>query len=138
MSTYESWREDRLTQVAVAWILGCIFVRFLEDNSLVDPPRFSGTGDWRHRALDEHNLYFRAHPRESDREYLLHLFRAVAAFPVADQMFDERHNPLWSLGPSGDAATGLLGLWQRIDPDSGALAHDFTDPAWDTRFLGDL
>ena len=140
-STYDSWREERLTQVAVAWILGCVFVRFLEDNALVDPPRLSGPGDRRRRALDEHNLYFRAHPTESDREYLLHVFHKVAALPVAGPIFDERHNPLWSLDPeilSGDAATRLLGLWQRIDPDSGILAHDFTDPAWDTRFLGDL
>ena len=140
-SSYDSWREDRLTQVAVAWILGCVFVRFLEDNALVDPPCLSGPGDRRHRALDEHNLYFRARPKETDREYLLHVFRAVASLPVAGQLFDERHNPLWSFDPeilSGDAATRLLGLWQRIDPDSGGLAHDFTDPAWDTRFLGDL
>ena len=136
--TYESWRDEHLTQVAVAWILGCVFVRFLEDNTLVDPPRLSGPGDRRRRALDEHNLYFRAHPTESDREYLLHVFRKVAALPVAGLIFDERHNPLWSLGPSGDAATRLLGLWQRIDPDSGALTHDFADAAWDTRFLGDL
>ncbi len=144
--TYDSWRDEHLTQVAVAWILGCVFVRFLEDNALVDPPRLSGPGARRQRALDEHTLYFRAHPEESDRDYLLHVFRAVAALPVADRIFDEAHNPIWSLeqpgeqfrAPSGDAAGRLLGLWQRIDPDSGALAHDFTDPAWDTRFLGDL
>ena len=144
--TYDSWRDEHLTQVAVAWILGCVFVRFLEDNALVDPPRLSGPGARRQRALDEHTLYFRAHPEETDRDYLLHVFRAVAALPVADCIFDEAHNPIWSLeqpgeqfrAPSGDAAGRLLGLWQRIDPDSGALAHDFTDTAWDTRFLGDL
>ena len=139
--TYDAWREERLTQVAVAWILGCVFVRFLEDNALVDPPRLSGPGERRTRALDEHNLYFRAHPTDTDREYLLHVFRAVAALPVAGQLFDERHNPLWSVNPemlSGDAATRLLRLWQRIDPDSGVLAHDFTDRIRDTRFLGDL
>ena len=144
--TYTAWREEHLTQVAVAWILGCVFVRFLEDNALVDPPLLSGPGERRKRALDEHNLYFRAHPTDSDREYLLHVFRTVASLPVAGQLFDEAHNPIWSLeqpdrefrAPSGDAATRLLGLWQRIDPDSGTLAHDFADPAWDTRFLGDL
>ncbi len=116
-------------------------MRFLEDNALVDPPRLSGPGGRRKRALDEHTLYFRAHPTDTDREYLLHVFRAAAALPVAGQLFDERHNPLWSVDAemlSGDAAIGLLHLWQRIDPDSGALAHDFTDKAWDTRFLGDL
>ena len=25
-----------------------------------------------------------------------------------------------------------------MDPDTGGLRHDFTDPEWDTRFLGDL
>ena len=140
---YAAWRDDRLTQVAVAWILGCVFVRFLEDNALVDPPRLSGSGERRQRALDEHTLYFRAHATNTDREYLLHVFHAVAALPVAGQLFDEGHNPLWRpaqkfRSPSGDAAGRLLGLWQRIDPDSGSLAHDFTDPTWDTRFLGDL
>ena len=112
--TYDAWREERLTQVAVAWILGCVFVRFLEDNALVDPPRLSGPGDRRTRALDEHNLYFRAHPTDTDREYLLHVFRAVAALPVAGQLFDERHNPLWSGRPRaalrrrGDAAAPFV------------------------------
>ena len=142
-SPYAAWRDDRLTQVAVAWILGCVFVRFLEDNTLVDPPRLSGSGERRQRALDEHTLYFREHPTDTDREYLLHVFRAVAALPIAGQLFDERHNPIWSIpesvrAPSGDTVSRLLRSWQRIDPDSGSLAHDFTDPAWDTRFLGDL
>ena len=136
--TYNAWREERLTQVAVAWILGCVFVRFLEDNALIDPPRLSGPSERRRRALDEHTLYFRKHPTDTDREYLLHVLRTVAALPAARQIFDERHNPMWSLGPSGDAATRLLNLWRRVDPDSGSLVHDFTDPEWDTRFLGDL
>ena len=145
-SPYVEWRDDYLTQVAVAWILGCVFVRFLEDNGLVGPPRLSGPGERRGRALDEHTLYFQPRPKDSDRDYLLHVFRTVAALPGARQLFDEAHNPIWALeqpgkefrAPSGDAAARLLGLWQRIDPDSGLLAHDFTDPGWGTRFLGDL
>lgn len=135
---YETWRESELEQVAAAWVLACVFVRFLEDNGLVDPPRLAGPGERRKLALDQHTLYFRAHPTDSDRDYLLHVFRAVAELPAAREVFDDRHNPLWTLGPSGDGATALLQLFQRIDPDSGALVHDFTDPAWDTRFLGDL
>ena len=143
---YTVWRDDRLTQVAVAWILACVFVRFLEDNGLVDPPRLSGPGERRGRALDEHTLYFRPRPRESDRDYLLYVFRAVAALPVAGQLFDDDHSPIWWLeqpdeefrAPSGDVVGRLLRLWQRINPDSGGLVHDFTDPDWDTRFLGDL
>ena len=33
---YEAWREDPLTQGAVAWVLSCVFVRFLEDIGLLD------------------------------------------------------------------------------------------------------
>jgi hypothetical protein len=32
----------------------------------------------------------------------------------------------------------ILDYNKRIDPESGALVHDFTDADWDTRFLGDL
>jgi len=135
---YESWRDAELEQIAAAWVLAGVFVRFLEDNGLVDVPLLAGPGERGRRALDERTLYFRSHPTDSDRDYLLHVFRTVAALPGSREVFDERHNPLWTLGPSGDAATVLLEFVQRIDPDTGALVHDFTDPAWDTRFLGDL
>jgi len=39
---YEIWRDDLITQSAVAWILGSVFVRFLEDNQLIDSPKLSG------------------------------------------------------------------------------------------------
>ena len=146
---YTVWRDARLTQIAAAWLLGCVFVRFLEDNRLVDPPRLSGPGERGRRALDEHTAWFRAHPIDTDREYLLHVFRETAALPAAAPLFHPDHNPVGTLDPSdeaarrtlrpsGDAAARLLALWQRIDPDTGVLTHDFTDPDWDTRFLGDL
>lgn len=138
--TYEVWRDGFLTQAAAAWILGCVFVRFLEDNALIDPPRLAGPGERGRRALDEQELYFRHADRRthSDRDYLLHVFGEVRALPAAAELFDPKHNPLWVVGPTGDGATRLLRFWQRVDPDTGALAHDFTDPDWNTRFLGDL
>ena len=30
--TLEEWRSDAITQPAAAWVLSCVFVRFLEDN----------------------------------------------------------------------------------------------------------
>ena len=39
---YEDWRSDYLTQAAAAWVLSSVFVRFLEDNRLIDPPRIAG------------------------------------------------------------------------------------------------
>ncbi len=135
---YEVWRDEQLTQVAVAWVLGCVFWRFLEDNALVDAPGISGPGERLEQAVERHLLYFRQHPEQTDREYLLSLFETAVALPGTSEVFDRAHNPLWRLGPSGDGARALLDFWQRRDPGTGELEHDFTDPAWDTRFLGDL
>ena len=44
--------------------------------------------------------------------------------------------------PTGSPATrpgACCAFFQKIDADAGStLIHDFTDPTWDTRFLGDL
>jgi len=42
---YEVWRDDYITQAAVAWILGCVFVRFLEDNDLIETAWLAGPGE---------------------------------------------------------------------------------------------
>src|SRR5437016_11642768 len=137
--SYEQWRSDHITQIAAAWVLSCVFARFLEDNRLVDPPKVAGPGERLGRARDEHELYFRAHPTETDREYLLHVFDELARLPGTQDIFGA-HNPIHELPTwlSGDAAGALLTFFQRIDANTGALVHDFTDPAWYTRFLGDL
>jgi hypothetical protein len=139
-AAYEMWRDERLTQVAVAWILGGVFVRFLEDNQLVATARLAGPGPRRQEALDQHELYFKHPDRRvlSDREYLLDVFAEAEKLRAAREVFDRQHNPLWCLALSGVGATTLLNFWQRLDPTTGVLVHDFTDPEWNTRFLGDL
>jgi type I restriction-modification system DNA methylase subunit len=106
---------------------------------LVDPARLSGPGERLVRARDEHELYFRAHPTQTDREYLLYIFGELRKLPGAKEIFGE-HNAVHELPNwlSGDAAGELLKFFQRIDANTGVLVHDFTDPNWDTRFLGDL
>src|SRR4051794_31195996 len=42
--SYGAWQEDTLAQAAVMWLLACVFVRFLEDNTLIDLPRLAGPG----------------------------------------------------------------------------------------------
>ncbi|MBI5446421.1 MAG: BREX-2 system adenine-specific DNA-methyltransferase PglX [Deltaproteobacteria bacterium] len=135
---YEIWRDETITQAGIAWILGCVFVRFLEDNLLLDDAQLSGPGTRLHEARDRHTLFFQKHPTETDREYLHEVFRQVAKPPAAKELYREVQNPLWSLGLSGDGAAKLLQFWQRIDPATGRLVHDFADPDWSTRFLGDL
>ena len=137
--SYEAWRSDYITQMAAAWVLSGVFVRFLEDNRLVDPPRIAGPGERLSRARDEHELYFRAHPTETDREYLLYVFDELARLPGTQDIFGA-YNPMHELPTwlSGDAAGELLQFFQRIDANTGTLVHDFTDADWNTRFLGDL
>ena len=136
---YEDWRSGAITQTAAAWVLSCVFVRFLEDNRLIDPPKIAGLNERLQRARDEHELYFRAHPKENDRDYLISVFDRLARLTATEELFGE-HNALRELPNwlSGDAAGELMRFFQKIDANSGTLIHDFTDPNWDTRFLGDL
>jgi hypothetical protein len=137
--TYNAWRDEELTQIAVAWILAGVFVRFLEDNELIEVPFLAGGNAARHqRAQDEHSLFFRQHPTASERDYFEHVFAEVGRLPGMKDFFDRRHNPLWRVGPTADAAKALLEFWRKTDPDTGRIVHDFTDADWNTRFLGDL
>lgn len=132
------WREEEITQAAVAWVLACVFVRFLEDNELIDRPLLSGPGPRLQEARGRREVYFERHPQKSDREYLLWAFDEVAQYPAVAPLYDSRHTPLRRIVPSVDGARRLRELWQRSDPDSGELIHDFSDSSRSTRFLGDL
>lgn len=138
-ATLEEWRTDRITQAAVAWVLSCVFVRFLEDNDLITPPRIAGPGDRLSTARDSHQHFFSSHPRETDRDFLISIFDELAALPGTADIFGVhnalREIPTWL---SGDAAKDIIQFFQKIDANTGTLIHDFTDPAWDSRFLGDL
>ncbi|MDE1007016.1 MAG: BREX-2 system adenine-specific DNA-methyltransferase PglX [Paraburkholderia fungorum] len=138
--TFETWADQVIIQAGVHWLLSCVFLRFIEDNQLVDRPWLGGTPESGRLALvrDRHEAYFQARPLETDRGYLLSAFREAGALPGLHTFFDEDHNPAFRLGISGDAAMALRQFWQQVDPNTGTLLHDFTDPAWSTRFLGDL
>ena len=138
--TFESWADQVITQAGVHWLLSCVFLRFIEDNELVERPWLGGTPESGRLALarDRHEAYFRDRPLDSDRDYLLASFREAGALPGLHTFFDEAHNPVFRLGISGDAAMALRQFWQQVDPNTGTLVHDFTDADWNTRFLGDL
>lgn len=135
---FETWRDDYLDQVAVAWVLACVFVRFMEDNQLIEECWLADEGDRRKLAEGAHELFFRQHPHDSDREYFEHVFREVGKIPAAKELFAEGKTPLWAVGPSGDAAMKLLAFWREIDPEEGHLRRSFEVENGDTRFLGDL
>lgn len=133
----ETWREQLLTQVAVAWVLACVFVRFCEDNGLLPEPRLGGPGERGRRAANARMAHFADRPLDGDRAWLLHVFDEVRSLPGLGEVLGSR-NPLRQFGPSDDAATRIVAFFTDVDVDTGELRRDFTDPAWDTRFLGDL
>ncbi|MEU9842699.1 BREX-2 system adenine-specific DNA-methyltransferase PglX, partial [Actinomadura sp. NPDC048032] len=137
--TFGQWRDDRVTQAAVAWVLATVFVRFCEDNDLIAEPWIAGPGDRLAEADERHQRFFRDHPEKNDRDWLIAAFEYLASTnETVAGLFDRDHNPLWELKPSYEQAAELLKFWRRLDAD-GQTVHDFTDKAdLDTRFLGDL
>ena len=136
--TFEAFLDGAFDQAVVHWVLGCVFLRFLEDNRLVDRPFLSGPGERLDLAKERQETHFRARPHDSDTEYLLSTFGEAARLPGMAGLFDPAHNPLFRLPLSGDGAMALIRFFREVLPETGELAHDFTDPEWSTRFLGDL
>ncbi|XKK39966.1 hypothetical protein HFP72_03960 [Nocardiopsis sp. ARC36] len=145
--TEGEWREGQVTQAAVAWVLATVFVRFCEDNELLEQPFIAG-------PKGEHDRYNIAQelkdawvlqgrgenpdaPERTDRDWLEYAFEQMSVSSVMAGLFDKNHNPMWSITPSHQAAKALIGFWRSVG-DDGHLVHDFTDPEWNTRFLGDL
>lgn len=137
-ATYGAWRDERVTQAAAAWVLATVFVRFCEDNGLVDDPFIAGPGERLADAEDRQAAFFREKPELNDRDWLVAGFDHLSgAHKAVAGLFDRGHNALWELSPSYEAATRLLGFWRERGAD-GEIIYDFTDGELDTRFLGDL
>ncbi|MFG1754068.1 BREX-2 system adenine-specific DNA-methyltransferase PglX [Streptosporangium sandarakinum] len=137
-ATKTAWRAERVTQAAVAWVLGTVFVRFCEDNGLLTTPYLAGPTPERMVLAEEaQEEFFRLAPAETDRGWLLAAFGEIAGSQAGALLFDRRHNPLYQIPISHDAAKELIAFWRRRGED-GRLVHDFVSADWDTRFLGDL
>ncbi len=134
--SYSVWETRTLEQIAAAWVLSCVFVRTLEDRSLLDQCRIAGEG-----AKDSERLFFEIAPSLSTKDYLLTIFSEVAAQAGAEDLLGRRHNPVWMLGPSNDAAKGLVDFFRELN-DVGELRWRFgpgeNSNQDDTRYLGDL
>jgi hypothetical protein len=136
-ATWTVWRDERVTQAVVAWVLGTVFVRFCEDNGLLPEPFLAGPGDRLVMAEEAEAQFFRDHPNKTLRDWLHQGFYAIGGTQAGKSLFDKRHNPLYQIPMSHDAAKELIGFWRRRG-EQGGLVHSFRDELWDTRFLGDL
>ena len=132
-----TWAEAQFTQSAVAWVLACVFVRFCEDNGLLDAPLIAGTDHQGRSAVARQEGFYREHPTASDNDYLREVFDLAGRLPgLADVLKVQRS--LLAAPVSADMAKQLVRFFRATDADSGTLVHDFSDPDWNTRFLGDL
>ncbi|MFF8536220.1 BREX-2 system adenine-specific DNA-methyltransferase PglX [Streptomyces sp. NPDC015532] len=146
-ATWNSWLDERVTQVAVAWVLGTVFVRFCEDNELIPEPYLTAPeGDRRDLALARFEEYVARSDDPTYRGWLEQAFDELGTGQAGRLLFDRRHNPLFQIPLSHDGARELVDFWRGRD-EAGVLVHDFTDAleedgdgtrGWDTRFLGDL
>lgn len=133
-ASFETWLEGVLDQAAVAWVLGCVFVRFCEDNMLVDG-LWLGGGDPAapaERGVQHRQAYLIANPRHNDRHWLREAFTYLAELRATGKIFD-RHNPVWRFDISGPAAEELSDFFRR-----GVGRESLRRDDLDTRFLGDL
>ncbi len=94
--SWQTWRDDRVTQAAVAWVLTTVFIRFCEDNRLLGPVWLAGPAERRQEALDAELAYFRAHPEHTDREWLLQAVEHLRATRATRDLV-EAHSPLWTV-----------------------------------------
>ncbi|TDP30804.1 BREX-2 system adenine-specific DNA-methyltransferase PglX [Nocardia ignorata] len=144
-ATETSWLDERITQVAVAWVLGTVFVRFCEDNELIPEPYLTGpTDDRRELAHARYDAYVETDPDPTYRGWLMRAFAELGAGQAGKLLFDPNHNALYQIPLSHDGARDLIEFWRTRD-EHGTLVHNFTDPldedginGWDTRFLGDI
>jgi hypothetical protein len=135
--TWSVWRDGEVHHPAVAWVLATVFVRFCEDNGLIEGPWITGEGPRHAQAADNETAFYQADPTRNSRDWLREGFAALADLPAGRDLLDSRHNLVWRAPISADAASALLAFWRTQDAD-GTLVHDFTDETLDTRFLGDI
>ncbi|MEV4841016.1 BREX-2 system adenine-specific DNA-methyltransferase PglX [Nonomuraea sp. NPDC049486] len=144
-ATWTSWLDERVTQVAVAWVLGTVFVRFCEDNMLISEPYLTAPDDERRDlAHARYEAYVEEDPDPTYRGWLERAFADLGEGQAGRLLFDRVHNPLFQIPLSHDGARTLVEFWRERD-ETGTLIHNFADPlsedgtqGWDTRFLGDL
>ncbi|MFF5371214.1 BREX-2 system adenine-specific DNA-methyltransferase PglX [Streptomyces sp. NPDC013187] len=135
------WVGERITQSAVAWLLGTVFVRFCEDNLILIDPYVAGSTIARQTHAEERHVQFMTDdPARTHRDWLLEAFKEIGSWQAGRLLFDEEHNPLFQIPMSHEGAKGLIEFWRKHEEVEGGtrIIHNFQDSEWNTRFLGDL
>lgn len=126
-ATWNSWLGERVTQVAVAWVLGTVFVRFSEDNGLIPEPYITAPSvAGRETAQARYEDYVDKDDDPTYRGWLETAFAELGAGQAGRSLFDRRHNPLFQVPLSHEGAGALLGFWRR---EEGTGRWSMTSPS---------
>ena len=88
-----TWRDGEVDQAAVAWLIATTFVRFCEDNDLLDGARdadgrrvstiwLAGPGERRSRAEEHETEFFTIRSAANRRDWMQQAFTVLAAQPA--------------------------------------------------------
>ena len=135
-ASFQSWRDEQIAQSAASWLLSTVFLRFCEDNELIPAPFLAGRGERLALAEDRQREFVRENPRAGDRHWILRGLEEMSMHPSMASVLNPRHSPMGRIEVSDNAARDLMAFWRT--QNAGEIVHDFTDPEWDTGFLGDL
>ncbi|MEU6189052.1 BREX-2 system adenine-specific DNA-methyltransferase PglX [Nocardia sp. NPDC047038] len=143
-ASYTAWVSDQVTKAAVSWVLDTVFLRFCEDNGLVDEPHLADPNDGDGLTRDRHMTFLEERPTATDRDWLIHGFDHLCteSSVMVDILNTRSGGLLPSLTVSPEAARKVVEFWRTRD-EGGDLIYTFNEPlsdtgGWDTRFLGDL
>ena len=116
-ATWNAWLGERITQVAVAWVLGTVFVRFSEDNRLIAEPYITAPDvAGRETAQARYEEYLEKDADPTYRGWLETAFAELGAGQAGRLLFDRDHNPLYQIPLSHDGAGALLAFWRSSGP----------------------
>ena len=114
--SWSEWRDGEVDLAAVAWVLATVFIRFCEDNDLIDGPWITGEGVRHGQAADNETAFYQAEPSRNARDWLRAGFSALAGLPAGRSLLDQ-HNLVWRAPISADAAQQLLTFWRQQNAD---------------------
>jgi Domain of unknown function (DUF7008)/Eco57I restriction-modification methylase len=130
-------KPEETDLAAVAWVMATVFVRYCEDNRLIDVAFLAGPTDSPSLAREQQAAYFGRHPEQGNRDWIVTALDRLSASAATMRLFDGLYDLMRRHPVSHQAASRLIGFWRQT-AGTGRPVHEFTDPSLDAEVLSDL
>ena len=134
-TSFKVWLDQYLEQIAVAWIMTIIFVRYLEDNRYI-LQRIAKSGEDYLLSMENRAGWLRKNSGKGYADYFIWIFQELSQTRIG-AIFKRENNILYQFHISSEAADEVWRLFRLAD-QTNKLNHDFSAENGDTRLLGDL